>query len=1479
MRFVPELFEKIEGDEPLAVNTRVTVAPYWLLKTTPPAFGSAIRGPYRYYTDGLLDQYEIPSIKSVNINRSKQEDVASCNITIYNAWHEVNVGDPEETGKLGKPGYFWPKRGQGDSSSTWNQSPGTGAYKKNGEWDASFSWRNVIVEDTILFTYQGYGGMPVPGNYRSIDQNLSDGNSVITGVWIVDSVTGDSGGMMNIQCRDIGRLLLDQIVFPPLIPNGVYPPEYTVAGKSAFESPWGPKAKTGVSPASRGEVKVIGWTGSGDADPSNPYQSNLATDGAPSTFSLSEAYPSPNGFDPPYDSFTGPPAVYWEFDVNQPISAIKFTPWAGGYECYISVETPTGWLGDNAIPTSSPDRDIPYIQHIKVPHYVPDGFEKPVDVNLGATPQDLFNAVTVRITFTNLYYSTLPNSSGARYRAGLRDFIIYRLGDSTNNYNPNFDEIPWTYAMTGHPTRGYWIGEQSGTVHGFGDAADYDSSHGHFGDVPISSHGSSDNRIQDLESTPTGKGYWAIDWMGHVWAYGDAVHYGEYTVSDPSTPLGEYQVLPQATGIARTYTGKGYWVSFSNGQIFGFGDATPTFEVIPQTPVATFMEAYSQNNQRFGASYNRLRKATAIAGHPYKMGFVVADGSGQVFSYGEAPNHGQMIERVYNKGGAHSFKINNAEWCNSIVYTTSGNGYWLLFPSGNIAAFGDAINQGPVRVYQPLLEDNIVVKNEPGPTFNADFFRALTWALVRDPDGSGFWVLSAAGEVFSYNAEYWGRPGYQGLTGYRWHEGNFDGEWASIVKEMLMWAGFIFKDGTSNPGPNEAPSILGIIESTGINTDTHISGDRFDKKTIMDVVKEIAEVVAYDFRITEEGGVLFCSPNWWRAGNFDEDRTSIYVSGDSYNRVDPTDPDAVPFIPEVHEKVDLIDHSATLSSADKRSELIIGTESPNPADPSQTAFVRHVPPMANEEILPGISSMRGIQRPGIWIAQLFENMEEARLMAELIGIHAWFAQRTASTSCVGNPLLSINDQVRIIEENTSESFIHLITSIDSNVDLDEGVWEMSLTTHWLGDADNWVITADPNRNSDSPYVVISERLDSWQSRTHRMLEDGSQGAGNKYTVYMTGEFTSATTSIPNNPLWGYSMVDIDTPGTNSNVDFVNLMIYGNGVLWPFDDFNAEWEDGGISFSTALFNSNTAGGIRDIILTAALAPLPYQADDDEGFAEDSSVYISKIVETIMSNQIKNVLVWQDLEGIGYDVERYVEFYNALASSIDDNIPWTVNCFGPNVDLSPKGVDDVAVLGVGVDSRDLQFILDFLDETSTDGLAIRGDFTDSDWAVLIDYIHDEISNNRLVLSVKDPSTSNPSAMASKLGMADVVLWPSDEELDIPESSSNAGWNFDGVIVTSASMTSFRVTTEKLSAILGNSNTISIYDDGVLISSHQLGGINETVAIGNLGSSSQQKTYTYRVSGIPTSNGNGRLKLAFKSNTTETVHIEDNIIVLGN
>lgn len=1484
MRLVPEIFETIQSGNYLGEDKaygRISVLPYWQLHSTPSSYGNSIRGPYRYWTDGTTDdEYEVPSTQSISWERSLDQDIGTCTVTIYNAWHDLNSQAPELVGQLGKPGFFWPLRGQSDDAeATWNHSISRGAYKRDGTWDASFSWSNVLIEDVVIKTFEGYGGYPLDSDndFVSIDTRLSEGKLVQTGVWIVDSVTGGSDGMLTLTCRDIGRLLLDQMVFPPLVPGGVYPLEYYLEGKSPFDSFWGPKVKNGVLPASQGEVNATAYDSSADtfSDTSvtTSHPLSASVDGNENTYALSDAWEEPDDSD----------YVWFEYTIGQDINSISFTPWAGGYECFICVRESNTWQGANPVVSGG---GVNYIKKINIPMYAPDGSEQPITIQLKDVDDQTssaahYTAQRVRLGFKHLYYSGIPDASGNHYRAGIREFHAYRSGDNVSPYSSDFSALPWTFAMDEHPTRGYWVMDDSGNVYGFGDAADYDTDA--FGQVPIGSY--SNNIGVALAAHPDGKGYWALDWRGRVWAYGSATDYGEAVISDPYVGSLNQEPKTQAIDIVSTYTGNGYWVVYTNGIVRGFGDATNyttgSYTQIPTTQVASFMDVYLRNNYQTGRylPYLTRLKSVAIGSHPKKIGFWVTDGSGQVWSYGACSHRGQLHHRVYNKGMSNSFRLEPLDWASALEPTVTGNGYWILFASGKIAAFGDAVNQGPVDVYEHLrgFEQNVAVDPQ---YFDYTGFRYLTWGFARDPDGSGFWILTAAGDVLHYDAEFWGQPGYQGATGYRWHEGNWDGDYISIAKELLMWAGFLNYD--ASIAPTEDPTVLGGIESTGIKSDAEITGDKFDKKTIIDAIRELIEVVGYIFYIDPEGGARLTTPNWWGAGNFDLNGERIYVEEDTFTEADSGDPGVEVFIPLVHEAVDMLSYSATLSSADKRSELIIGTDTPDPKNPKATKFIRYTPPAALDQVKPGVPSLRNIVRQGIWTSQIFELQEERKLMAELIGLHAWFAQRTGSVSCVGNPCISVDDQVRLVERNTSETYIHRIQSISSNLDNDSGVYTMDLGTHWMGTADNWVITTETGHGDaygDSPYVSISERVDSWQSLTNRGLTVGGHGSIDD-PFEADGEFDSSIASIGSNPAWGVDSEDYLETGFGDDNQFVNFMMFGNGVEWPYYDHATaqDYEDGGTTFLNSYLSIYEAG--KDPILTFGLAPEVFQDAGDAGpDTSDPSEYIDRLIDILTEYPISRVIVWKDFEEIGYDINRYVDFFDDVYTAVK-GLNEGIKVYGPNVNLAARsGGFDTSYNGVTVDSRDMDLLTGFIANAAAyDGVAISGGFSDSDWGDLIDYLKDtEGIDDELLVSLRSATTGAPTALNAALDEVDIALWPSSVVYEQPFDPDFNSWGFEGTLNLKSRVSDVYVSPESLSAPLGESFNLEIYNGASLIFNRVIYEYEDDILIGDLGVDGSETEYSFIASGTPVRTGTGEIELRFHASSVGSEIVKDQIVIL--
>lgn len=1547
MRFNPTIDAiiqsgKLFGDQ--RYNGKVTIDPEWSMAETAPVYGTAYRGPYRYWQDATnpRDEWVLPNVVSIEIDRSLSQDIATCTIRMLNQWHTDNLEEPELVNQLGQPGYFWPDRGVSEDSGTlWNHTPSEGAYRRDGTWDAGFSWTNAIVPDVILRTWEGYGGHDL-----SVDEAIEAGNIQITGVWLVDTISAGTDGMLELTCRDVGRLLLDQIVYPPVIPPALYPLEYYPPGKSAFDSIWSPAAHSGVSPASFGEVPAVyssSYTdevfGQANYAIGGTHRGSHMLDGNVKTFAWSPAEAQ---------ATSATTKAWWEVTFHRPeaLDLVSLQPWAGGYTAFICVFAGGEWKGSALVPGES----IRYVKQVQIPLAIPNGLEHEMRIEF-----DRIEAATrVRVyLLNNWYYSGIPDNEGNMYRCGIRTFRAIRKNDIAKQFSPEWNELPWTFALDQHPTRGYWVAESTGWIHGFGDAADYDSNS--FGTVDVL-YWSEYNKVVGIAAHPSGMGYWVLDRLGHIYAHGEAAHMGEVALPWVEGMHGWNEV--QAIDIAATHTGNGYWVLYTNGVVYGFGDAWPTYWEVPPTNLSIRMMSTDYRlpylkpaDNEFGFTleysyryWDASRKGMAIAAHPHAMGFWVTDGAGQVFNAGAAQYFGQFHERVYNDGASNSFRLERDEFPTAIEVTETGNGYWICNGSGRIASFGDANPKGITYVYPgetPKID--WVPRTLQSPmtydygSMDWSFFRALVWGLARDPDGSGFWVLTADGNVRAYDAEWWGQPGYFGLTGFRWHQGNYcvdetteaftrsgwkqyheitledevlginphtglaewqeitdifikkvhtkmystesmafsalttpnhkwlvkkshstgdgwrwttsdklntndripaipplsdhvfptekvysddfvrlaafywtegcvddsgrgrprislsqskaknpeawqriydslqrlygppgnmkvtDANWSmhlvnsgttsfrlrtsigealtrvilgknkvisqdfifsltkeqiqlfveesiigdgnihkgsdsividqadperlksfesacilagygvsvqpssgaltlvrwpfrnpvaaaskdkgavhelvdyegviwcpttthhnwlarrngttyitgnsdrsDIVKDLLAWGGWtwtadgagilasgeelqpgeslysanfyhlkmqtdgnlvlrdpqghvvwhtgtfthpgafarmqtdgnlviydgeddIFDTGTySYPGAylrvqtdgnlsivdtggtarwnsetwvkeqnNLRPLVYGNIESTGINAEIDIRGDIFDKKTLLDAITQIKESVGYNFYIDYAGAANFKSPNWWRAGNFDDEtggRLYTKVVGDEVVRTTEDDEDGAPHIPVVHEAVDMFNYSVTLSSVAQRSEIIIGSDTPDPRDPTKTGFVRYTPPDAVAEIRPGVPALRNVHKPAMWINTHFEQPEEQQLMAELIALQIWFARRTGSVTCIANPNIDIDDQVRLIERNTSETYIHYVRGKKTSGDLQSGMYSMTLTTNWLGNEDDWVITSS-NTYTPLRQFQISELVDKWQLNTSRGVAFSGLGKG------------------------------------------------------------------------------------------------------------------------------------------------------------------------------------------------------------------------------------------------------------------------------------------------------------------------------------------------------------------------------------------------
>ncbi len=198
-----------------------------------------------------------------------------------------------------------------------------------------------------------------------------------------------------------------------------------------------------------------------------------------------------------------------------------------------------------------------------------------------------------------------------------------------------------------------------------------------------------------LRSPGPTDGYWLVGADGGIFNYGAAPF-------DGST--GALRLQRPVVGITRTPDNSGYWLAASDGGVFAF-------------------------NAPFVGSIPGLGLHPAGSGLPHSLNQPIV---------GMVPSaNGQGYYMVASDGGVFAFNTTFAGSCPGIggcsgtavavASDASGNGYWLATNTGHVYSFGGAPYFGA-----------------PGPLI------APITSMVRTPDGGGYYVLDAAGQVFAY---------------------------------------------------------------------------------------------------------------------------------------------------------------------------------------------------------------------------------------------------------------------------------------------------------------------------------------------------------------------------------------------------------------------------------------------------------------------------------------------------------------------------------------------------------------------------------------------------------------------------------------------------------------------------------------------------------------------------------------------------------
>ncbi len=663
-----------------APHGRVTVEAGWVLRkssTSTPGSGAvgsttrSDRGPLRWFqrSDNSQVEREIPNVKSIEIDRSIDNDSATCTIVMSNQRMlpdgEVVTGTAGES--VGQPGFYWP--GHGDST----------ASQTRWGWETN-AWNDTLQPNALIRTYQGYGGKS-----KEIDDAISDGNIIQTGIWLVDDVKMDAGtGDLTMTCRDMAKLLIEQVIYPPLVPTsgGAHYPltYYRWVHKTHNVIPYGDTIyKVGYTEVDRDDIPV---TASSQV---SGHAASFAKDGAdPDTYWLSNGH-------------TVQTAYEWiQFQVDDTVEGINIQPFGGNYIVYASVQVGGTWQGTNLIPNGS---GVAYVTKFGL------GWEGAQTVDLGGT----YDADYVRLTFSNLSPTSIGGANS--FRAGVRDFS-YGVFSGTATGGGRIITGIWRGYNTS--TAGYWMCGSDGGVFTFGNLHFW-GSRGKYPTDPdiVGMHGSGD-----------GKGYRLVAEDGGVFCFGTMRYYG----SLPSIGVVASDVVGIENGDAGT---GGYYILTESGAVYSFGDATyhgnhSGGSVVGMAvkaggywtvDLAGVVEAHGSavNYGSVGAS----SFITAIEATPTGLGYWCVDILGAVFAFGDANYYGGA-NTLGELGG----------FISDMTRTHTGDGYWLVGEDGGVFSFGDA------RFYGSLPEQYSAVRDGNYDDYSDIVKDLLLW--------SGWWFYNPA---------------------------------------------------------------------------------------------------------------------------------------------------------------------------------------------------------------------------------------------------------------------------------------------------------------------------------------------------------------------------------------------------------------------------------------------------------------------------------------------------------------------------------------------------------------------------------------------------------------------------------------------------------------------------------------------------------------------------------------------------------------
>lgn len=363
---------------------------------------------------------------------------------------------------------------------------------------------------------------------------------------------------------------------------------------------------------------------------------------------------------------------------------------------------------------------------------------------------------------------------------------------------------------------------------------------------------------------------------------------------------------------------------------------------------------------------------------------------------------------------------------------------------------GDIDNGARIRfVHQEIVNKGDLTEIVLPRVYHGDRIR-LTFTRLRNLDGNYPWRAGLRDfQVYTGTG-----LGFDTTGTVTKPVGNYR-DWTDVVKWVCAWAGFWRPDHPHNiirwsgdtdesvhydyvaPDPVLTKGkVWGNFQNTGTAGIADATPDNFDKQPLMDVVNYVRNIVGFFFRVDEVGMVAWRMPNLYAKGNYktpnhlQPGRELTYV--DEHLTIDETDV--------------LVEYDTTLDSKNLRERIFVAN-----SNGKVGTVIRGYYPY-----------WTGLRRVAGWTDEHFKSNRECRVAADMVAAQQMFSWRTATVTMPAHPGIQPDDQIRIFERVSNETFYHYVLGIDESWDSSTGVWTMQLTTHWLGErpSDAWVVRVD-----------------------------------------------------------------------------------------------------------------------------------------------------------------------------------------------------------------------------------------------------------------------------------------------------------------------------------------------------------------------------------------------------------------------------------